>query len=194
MTFDASPQRVRRYVSSPEAARTDQARAVIVFAQVAVCDRASGARRMNEAAAAGVHAHVIDAARVDVEEDEIAGRELGERHRPRRTVLLARRAGNCDAGALMHVEREPAAIETCGVRAAEVIRRADERDRERGYLAARVGRRRPAWLAGAAGEQQRCNSEGPRGKRAGRPGYQRARAGLRSGGGAARAGDRRASA
>ena len=87
-------------------------------------DRASRARCVNEASGAGVDAHVIDAARVDVEEDEIAGRELAERHGLRRVLLFARRAGDRQAYALVHVEREPAAVEARGVGAAKVICRA----------------------------------------------------------------------
>jgi hypothetical protein len=49
---------------------------VVARGEIRVRDRKSGARRVNEAAAAGVDADVIDAM-VQAEEHEIAGRKLG---------------------------------------------------------------------------------------------------------------------
>src|SRR5215470_5475550 len=100
---------VRRYVSlrcrtlgkpAPVTAGAHEMRAIVALAQVAVRDRASRARGMNEASRAGVDPDMIDAALVDVEEDQVAGRKLAERHGACGALLLPRRARNRETEAL----------------------------------------------------------------------------------------------
>src|SRR5215470_15749643 len=126
---------VRRYVSLrcrtlgkpvPETAGAHEMGAIVALAQVAVRDRPSRARRVHEAPLARVDTDMIDAALVDVEEDQVAGRELAERHGVCGAPLLARRARDREAKALVHVKREAAAVEAGRVGAAELIGSADE--------------------------------------------------------------------
>src|SRR5215472_10730995 len=131
---------VQRYVSPRcrtlgkfvgETAGAHEPRAIVAVAQVTVRNRTSRARRMNEASGARVDPDMIDAALVDVEEDEITRSKLAQRHGACGALLFARRARNRETEALVHVEREPAAVEAGRVGAAEVIGSADQGDRER---------------------------------------------------------------
>ena len=58
-------------------------------AEIAVGDRLSGARSVDETTVARIDADVIDAMPAEVEEDEVPWRKLRERHRVRGTLLLA---------------------------------------------------------------------------------------------------------
>src|ERR1700751_1026795 len=150
-----SPRRGTPAKPAPETAGTHETRAVIAVAEIAVRDRAARGRRVNEASRARVDPDVIDAAFVDVEENQVARLELAERHGACRALLLARRARNRETEALVHVERKPAAVEAARVSATEMIGSANERDRERGNGRAGVGRRGgAARMAGTAGERQ----------------------------------------
>ena len=84
-------------------------------------------RRVHEAARAGVDADVIDAVPAHAEEHQVPGQQLRERHRLRGALLRGRGARDAQADALVHVERKPAAVKAALVRAAERVRRADER-------------------------------------------------------------------
>src|SRR6266480_6448943 len=98
---DVSPRRGWR-ATVPEAARAHQTpRVEAAAAQVAVSHGQARARRVDEAAAAGIDADVIDAALADAEKYQVPGRELGERHRVRRALLLGGGARNGHADALV---------------------------------------------------------------------------------------------
>jgi hypothetical protein len=98
-------------------------------AEIAVSDGEAAAWRVNEAALARIDADVIDAVRVDVEEHEISRRELRERYRMCRALLLRSGAWNGEADLLMHVQRKSTAVEAGGIGTAEVVWRPDERGR-----------------------------------------------------------------
>src|ERR1700758_86057 len=85
----------------PETAGTHETRAVIAVAEIAVRDRAAPARRVNEASRARVDPDMIDAAFVDVEENQVARLELAERHGACGALLLSRRARNRETEALV---------------------------------------------------------------------------------------------
>ncbi len=84
---------------------------VIVAAQFAVRDRSARTRCVNEAPGAGIDADVVDAARVDMEKNQIPGRKLPGRDRTSGVLLLTRSAGNREAHPRVHVQRQSAAIE-----------------------------------------------------------------------------------
>src|ERR1700730_8224264 len=120
--FYVSPWRGRR-ATIPEAPGAHQMPGVeAAAAQSAVRDAQARARRVNEAAAAGIDTDVIDAARADAEKYQVPGRKLPERHRVRRALLLGGGARNGQTCALVHVQRQPAAVEAGRVGRAEVVR------------------------------------------------------------------------
>ena len=57
--------------------------------EIAIRDRDSGARRMNEAASSRIDAHVIDAAFANAKEHQVPGRKLRDRHRVRGPGIVA---------------------------------------------------------------------------------------------------------
>jgi len=69
------------------------------------------ARRVDEAAAAGIDTDVIDTARADAEKYQVPGCQLPQRHGVGRALLLGGGARNGHAHALVHVPRQPAAVE-----------------------------------------------------------------------------------
>src|SRR6266446_1152850 len=107
-------------------------------AETPVPDGQPRARRVDEAAAAGIDTDVIDAARADAEKYQVPGRKLPQRHRVRRALLLGGGARNGQTCALVHVQRQPAAVEAGRVGTAEVVRSSKQRLR-------RLRDRCPAW-------------------------------------------------
>jgi len=84
---------------------------------------------MDEAAIAGVDAHVVDpAAKVQMqpEEHEVTGLQCIERYRLCGALLLIGRTWYVDSDPTMHIDHESAAVEPANV-AAEVIAGSDER-------------------------------------------------------------------
>src|SRR6266436_2942433 len=167
-TFYVSPWRRRRHATIPEAPCAHQMpRIEAAAAQIPVPDGQAGARRVDEAAAAGIDTDVIDAARADAEKYQVPGRKLSQRHRVRRALLLHGGARNGQTCALVHVQRQPAAVEAGRVGTAEVVRGSDQgfrRLRDRGP-ALRTGRGRRRKEAAARGEQQ-CDCKSERGAQA----------------------------
>src|SRR5256714_4689855 len=156
-----SPER-RRYFPVPEAAGTHQApRVEAVAAQIAIPHGQPRAGRVDEAASSGIDADVIDAALADAEKHQVPGLQLLQRHRVRRALLLGGGARNGQTCALVHGPRPPAAVETGGVGAAELVRGADQRrrrPRDRGPLLRARGRGRGE-AAARGGEQREGDGE-----------------------------------
>src|SRR6202040_121211 len=93
--FYVSPWRRRRHATIPEAPGAHQMpRVEAAAAQIPVPDGHARARRVDEAAAAGLETDVIDAARADAEKYQVPGRKLPQRHRVRRALLLGGGARN----------------------------------------------------------------------------------------------------
>src|SRR5258708_26377276 len=156
------PGAVHRTPEAPGA--LEVARIETAGAQLAVLHREPGARGVDKAAAAGVDADVIDGAPAQAEEHQVPGRELRERHRRGGALLLEGGARNEDADALVHVAREPAAVEAGLIRPAELVRGADEGGGERGDRRP-LGRRGDGRARGrrAAGAECQRGGEGERG-------------------------------
>jgi hypothetical protein len=76
---------------------------------------------MDEATGSDVNPHVIHVSRVHAEEHQIARRQLGQRHGPRRIALLSGRTRNIYACVFVRVHGKAAAVEPEFVGAAEVI-------------------------------------------------------------------------
>ena len=158
----------------PESASGDEVLRVEAAAEICKGHREPRARRVDEATIAGVDAYVIDAARADVEEDQISRRELRERYGLRGVLLSGGGARDGEPDALVYVEREPAAIEATLIGAAELIAGTDERSRDAGDHRAGVGgrcgrrrRRRRGWRSRGrhghrrtTGQQQRAEQPG----------------------------------
>jgi len=145
----------RRCPCVPETSGTRQVPCIETVVEVAVGDCEPGARRVNEATVSRIDADVIYAMSADPEEHQIARRELRKCHRMRGALLLRRGAGNDEPDALVHVQHQATAIEAGAVRTAEVVRRADERDREPRNRISRSGARRGRlwrWCAGTTAE------------------------------------------
>ena len=147
----------------PESAGGDEVLRVEAAAEICEGHREPGARRVHEAAVAGVDADVIDAARADMEEDQISRRELRERYGLRGALLSGGGARNGEPDVLVYVEREPAAIEAALIGAAELIAGTDERSRNAGDHRAGVG--------GRCGRRRRWRRRGWRSR--GRHGHRR---------------------
>src|ERR1700681_894743 len=96
-------------------------------AQIPVPDGQARARRVDEAAAAGIDTDVIDAARADAEKYQVPGRQVPQGHRVRRALLLGGGARNGHAHALVHVPRQPAAVEAARVGTAEMVWSSEQR-------------------------------------------------------------------
>src|SRR6185437_6719980 len=116
----------RLYARSPEPSCSHEMPAKEPTAQAPVRHKCSGVRRVNEAAASHVYAHVIDVPRVDSKEEQVAGKQVPKRYGSGRALLLRRRAWDLDSNFLVGVDRKPAAIEAAVIRAAEPVRRPDE--------------------------------------------------------------------
>jgi len=129
--------------------------------EIAIRDRDSGARCMNEAAPSRIDAHVIDAAFANAKEHQVPGRKLRDRHWVRGPLLLGRGTRNGKSHALVDVARKPAAVEAGSICTAELVRRADERGCERGDRIPRGGARRLTRRADTTGNCDEGCEHGP---------------------------------
>jgi len=84
----------------PETAGGGEMPGIETAPDIAVPDRDAGARCMNEAALPRIDADMVDAPFVDVEEHQVTGRELCDRHRARSPLLFRRGARDGEAHAL----------------------------------------------------------------------------------------------
>jgi hypothetical protein len=152
----------------PKTAGAPKVACIEAVREIRIRDCLAGARRVNEASAAGVDADVIDRVMpANAEEDQIPRSELGERNRACRTLLRGRSARNRKADSLMDVQSQAAAIEAGRVRSAEVVGRTDQRGGHGCDDSALIGwrrrsrGRRQSWsrrMRGAAHFEQ-CRSE-----------------------------------
>jgi hypothetical protein len=157
----------------PETSGAHQVPRVKTVAEIAVGDCKPGPRRVNEATVTRIDADVIDGVPADIEEHQVPGCELRERHGMCGTLLLRRGARDDESGTLVNVQRESAAIEASAVCTAKVVRGADERGRHRDNRASlgAAGRRGLSRCTGTAAESEDCpeRDRGESGRGAHRP-------------------------
>ena len=117
---------------------------------------------MDKAAITCIDSHVIHVKTVDAEEDQVTGRQRIHRHRPGGELLFTRGSWNFDADTLVRVNSQAAAIKALLIRAAEVIRRADQLHGRAGDGNSAVTGRRLLHLTrnAATGRQQQHQNNG----------------------------------
>jgi hypothetical protein len=152
---------------APEAPGSRKMPGVETAGEIVVPHRDAGAGRVNEPTLSRINTDVIDAALADAKEHEVTGRELRGRDRLGGALLFPRGARNREPDALVHVQREAAAVEAGTIRAAELIRPADERRRLRGDRSALHGARRLTRRARTATESRNCGEQGREQRRPG---------------------------
>ena len=151
---------------SPEPAGTHQTPAKIGIIKRRVRDHPTTARRVHEAAAAGINAHVIHVVRADPEEYEVAGAQFAQGNGMCCAVLSACRARDFQPHCLMRKDCQTAAIKALSIRTAKLVRRADEMHGDTGYHSALlVGRgrrtiRRARRAAARSNEHHHRNGDG----------------------------------
>src|SRR5215469_11417444 len=96
------------HARSRETSRFHEMLAKELTAQAAVRDESSGMRRVNEASMAHVYADVIDAPRVNSKEEEVAGKQVRQRHGSGRALLFRGRAWDRDSGLFVGVDGKAA--------------------------------------------------------------------------------------